>query len=643
MSDHGALPQSGAYPERTQRRPSPVEKILLNLAYPLQSMLPRPSVSSIAARVDASRAAAKDPGKELQALRYELRKSGLLDDLVARALALAAKTAAAFAMKPDDLQIAAAWLLIHEQGVELQSVIGRPMACALAASVVALGGVTVHVIVPGSHVARRDSAAMRPVFAALGLSVSHVDEQSTPEQRKEAYVCDVVYCVQRELALDYLRDRLVLKGRPKAVRLRTELLTMPVPRTRHLLLTGLQFAIIDEADVVMVDAVQSPVSISADSESSQEVRWLAEALQLAGRLKEATDYRIHEEKFVELTGAGAASLSELARPLSGIWQGGERREEIVTLALVASRVMQKDKHYTVAGPALQVDPQVLRMYARQQVPAMRILRLLLELKDGCTPTATRETRARVAYQRFFRGYLRSGAIASDTCGLGAEFWKIYRLRLARLRDPSPRLWVSLSDRLVADREALAQSVMARVSELRGRGIPVLIVTRNQAACSLWSESFAKAGLEHQCLMGAQDEKEAAAFGGAAAPGRITVAPHFVARGCAVGRAEGTEKLGGLRIIFVQLLPTTRHVNSLVTRTLPAGVPGSVQRILALDDEILINYAPAWWRHRRLAPTHGLMLRYSQWRFGHDNRIGRSELLRVDDYLGDLLAFSGGAE
>lgn len=642
MSDRGALSQPGAYPEKKHRRPSPVEKFLLGLAYLPQSFLPRPAFSTIAARIRAAGASSTDAAMELQTLRYELRRSGMRDDLVARALALAEQTSSALAMKPDDMQLAAAWLLIRRQGVELQALERRPLACALAAAVVAMGGVPVHVIVPSGYVARRDSAAMRPMFDALGLSVAFVDESVPPEQRKESYARNVIYCVQRELALDYLRDRLVLKGKPKAVRLRTELLTMQVPRSRHLMLRGLQFAIFDEADVVLVDSVQTPVSISADAETSQEVRWLGEALGLGAQLQDAADYRIHEQKFVELTEAGGSRLAELARPMAGIWQGAERREEVVKLALVASRVLQKDKHYAVNGTTLLADPQMLLMFGKQPSIA-RMLRLLLELKEGCAPTATREILARIAYQRFFCSYLNSGAIASDTRGIGAELWKVYRLRVARLRDPAPNLCVALPDRIAPNREACAINVVARVAELRKRGSPVLLVTRNHAACGFWSEALGKAGLENQCLMGAQDEKEAAAFAGAASPGRITVAPHFVARGCSVDRSESTEKLGGLRVIFVQLFPTRRHLHSLLGRTLPAGVPGSVQRMLSLDDEILVNYAPEWWRRPRFAFTHRLMLRYGQWRFDRDNRLGRSELLRVEDYMGDLLAFSGGAE
>jgi preprotein translocase subunit SecA len=642
MSDRGALSQPGAYPERKHRRPSSVEKFLWNLAYLPQSLLPHPSSASIAARISAARSVKVDKAAELQTLRYELRRSGLRDALIARALALAARESSMLGMKPDELQLAAAWLLIRGQGVELQMVERRPLSCALAAAVVAMSGATVHLIVPVGYVAKRDCATMRPLFEALELTTAYVDESTPPEQRKTSYACNVVYCVQRELALDYLRDRLVLKGRPKAVRLRTELLTMQAPRSRNLMLRGLQFAIIDEADVVLIDAAQTPVSISADAEGSQETRWLVEALKLAGVLEASKDYQIHEGKFVELTESGARRLAELAHAMAGIWQGAERREEIVKLALVARHVLHKDKHYTVNGPTLQADPQVLRVVAKQPA-GIRLVRLLLELKEGCVPTANRETLARVAYQRFFRGYLASAAIASDTRGIGAELWKVYRLRVTRLHASAPNLLVTLPDRIAPDRAACAQSVIARVAELREQGCPVLLVTRNQAACGFWSEALAKAGMEHQVLAGAQDEKEAAAFAAAAAPGRITVAPHFVARGCAVNRCEATEKLGGLRVIFLQLFPTRRHLHSLLYRSLPAGVPGSVQRMLALDDEILVNYAPDWWRLPRYAFTHGLMMRFCQWRFDHDNKHGRGELLRVEDYMGDLLAFSGGAE
>lgn len=642
MSERGALYQPGAYPEKRQRRPSPVEKYLVSLAFLPQSLLPPPSAKAIAARIRQVPVTSTNSVMELQTLRYELRKSGLRDELVARALAVAAKTAAGLGHKADDLQLAAAWLLVRGRLVELPSVERRALACALAAAVVAIGGTTVHVISTVSYCARRDFEAMRPLYEAFGLSVACVDEGVQPEHRRESYASDVVYCVQRELALDYLRDRLVLKGKPREVRMRTELLTTHAPRRRQVVLKGLQFAIVDEADVAMVDAAQAPVTITADAGDSQEVRWLSEALKLASALPE-DGYQVHEQKFVELTAAGRASLDRLAKPLSGIWQGAARREEIVQLALTALRILQKDSDYFVNGTALQADPQVLRLLSKQQASAARVLRLLLEVKEGCTPSATRETLARVAYQRLYRGYLGHGAIAAETRGIAAELWKVYHMRLARLRASVPRLLVGLPDRIVPDRNMAAATVVARVQELHGRAIPVLVVTRNQGACRFWSEALKQAGVEHHCLMGAQDEKEAKAFEQVAAPGRITIAPHFVARGCSAARGAGTEKAGGLRVIFVQVFPSDRHEKSLLARVIPEGAPGSAQRVLSLDDEIVLTYAPAWWRHPVFSKTQRLMLRYCQYRFDRDNALARSELLRVEDYLGDLLAFSGGAE
>ena len=642
MSDRGSLSQPAAYPERKHRRPSAVEKILIALAYLPQPFLPKPSAGAIASRIRSAQSESPDQTAELRAVRYDLRRNGMRDDLAARALALAGRASSALAMQPDDLQLASAWLLVHGHAVELEALEGKALACALAAAVVAMSGVTVHVIVPIGYVANRDSTAMRPLFDALGLSVGCVDEKSSAEQRKEAYARDVVYCVQRELALDYLRDRLVLKGAPKAVRLRTELLTMQVPKTRHLMLRGLQFAIIDDADVVLIDAAQTPVSISADAESSQEAQWLGEALKLAGTLQEASDYRVNEGKFVELTDQGCRRLGDLAKSMAGIWQGAERREDVVKLALIARQILQKDTHYTVNGQSLQIDPQELRNFGTQQ-GAIRVLRLLLELKEGCAPTATRETLARIAFQRFFNGYLRSAAVASDTRGIGAELWGVYRLRVAKLPASAPKLWIALPDRSAPTREAAIVSVVARVAELRERGSPVMLVTRNPAACAFWSQALAKAGVEHKCLMGTQDEKEAVAFAEAATPGRITIIPHYGARGCSVARSEAAEKLGGLRVIFVQLLPTARHLHSLLNRTVPAGVSGSVQRMFSMDDEILAHYAPDWLRTSRFKGMRGLLVRYCQWRFDRDNAIARSEQLRVEDYMGDLFAFSGGAE
>lgn len=636
MSDRGQTATSDTYPERRERRPSAVEKLLLRLAYFPQRLALRSPRPIRLSRPDAT----ADPAAQLKALRYRLRREGLREEPVREALGLLARVAQArLGRAPDARQLEAAWHLVRGgRCVELPDLDAWPLPVALAAATAALAGIPAHVILPTAHLARRDADAMRPLHEAAGLSCGFVDEAMKDDERRAGYAADVAYCVHRSIALDYLRDRMVLKGRPRALRLRTEALTSHNPRVQHLMLRGLQFGIACEAETTLVDAAQWPVTITADASNSQEAGWLEQALRLARGLAAGTDYLIDEGGDVRLLEAGRGRLAAAAARLPGYWQGAKRREDIVCLALLADKVLAKERDYAVAGNNLQIGEEVLKLRAPEP-GAGRLLRMLLELKESCTLTGSREVLARVAYQRFFRRYLRAGAVAQSARGLGPELWSIYGLRLVRLRSPQPALQVTLPRRLLRTQAESEAVVIERIRELHGHGIPVLVCTRTPQAAGAWANALKAAGIEATRLAGAQDEAEAAAFAAAAAPGAVTVATYFAARGIGSACGQDVAKAGGLRLLVVQLLAFQRQVDGFAGRCIPAGTPGSVQEVLALEDELLPAYLWERWVSaggplRRLMPGACRVL------LERDYAHARDELLRSEDYLGDVLAFSG---
>jgi preprotein translocase subunit SecA len=641
MSDRGLAASADAYPEREERRPSMVEKALLSLAYVPQSLLARAPAPSTVAGVQARAKLPADFAARVRDLRYELRRTGLGSAGLEQAVALAAaQVHAQLGIKPGPGPICAALALARGgRCVEATDVGDWPLAVAMAAVAVALAGIPVHVITVTAHLARRDAEAMRPLYAAFGLSVGVVEETTQEADRRQAYGADVAYCVHREVALDYLRDRLVLKGRPRALRLRTEALTSPNPRAQHLMLRGLQCAIVCEGETILVDAAQTPITISGHASASQEAAWLVQGLQMARALVPGAEYEIPEIGLARLTDAGRARLAQMARQLPGVWQGARRREEIVQLALVAERMLEKDRHYEVAGESLTVAEEVLRQHAGDAGNA-RLLRLLLESKENCALSGARETLARIGYQRFFRRYLRLSALSLGARQVSRELWGIYRLRRVVAAPGEPALGVRLPDRFYADKASGAEAVLARVRELRAHGHPVLVVTRTPQAAAAWSQLLETGGVPNQRLAGSQDAKEEEAFGQVCAPGRVTVAPYFAARGKRAEVMAASADKGGLRIIQVQPLAYGRQLQYLVERGIPRGSSGSVQRMVVMDDDLVGIYVPGWWVRWRGMPLRRAMLRYCQWAAARDHAQARSELLRVEDYLGDVFAFSG---
>ena len=649
MSDRDLPAGVADYAERKHRRTSAVERLLVRLAFLPQLLQPQCDARKLAApiRQEIERIEPHTE-REVQTLRYELRRAGLRPDLVQSALALVVRRAGdRMPLPPTNGALAAAALMLQGRAVDLQADGERALACALAATVAALAGKRVHIIVPTGHFARSRFRDMGPVFEVLDLSVAHVDEAMPVEQRRDAYRRDVVYCAQRSVALDCLADRLALKGRAGSVRLRTGGIGSHSTVVHELMLSGLHFAIVDEADVVLADAAQSALTLDGNANMSQEVRWLQEALVLAARLQRDADYTVPatvERLLVPLSVAGRGKLAQFARDLSGIWQGPSRREEIVELALATMLLLQKDRDFTVATDALNESRLKLDRSAAALAGGQtqaRLVRLLLEIREGCAITATRQTLARITYQRFVRSYVGCAVTASNMQGLAGELWRVCRLRQVRL---GPRSTSSSASVMCAplqpDAAAHVQEIARTVARLREHGQPLLLVTRDHVAAKALSVSLIAAGLPNTCLAGLQNDEEATAFSGARAPGRITVMPHTAACGVMVERPGPETTLPSLAIVITQLLPSQRHTQGLLRRCRRDGVPCVATELLAADDELLVAYVPAWLRKRAGALPGRTLQKYCQWRYGSEAALLRDELLRADDYLGELFAFAG---
>src|SRR5207302_1249844 len=283
------------------------------------------------------------------------------------------------------------------------------------------------------YLAERDSAQMAPVFERLGLSVGCVRQGQPPAERRAAYACDIAYCSNKEVAFDYLRDRLVLGGKPHPISMRLGAINGEDTSGR-LLLRGLQFAIVDEADSVLVDEARTPLILSGMSGESAEEVLHRSALQLAQEFDTA-DYSLGEDG-VKITGVGLAKLERIAKPLGRVWNGPRRREQLVRQALTALHVLQRDKHYLVRdGKVVIVDEYTGRLMPDRSWE--QGLHQLIEIKERCEVTAQRDTLARISYQRFFRRYVHLSGMTGTAAEVAGELRAVYRLRVSRVPTNRP--------------------------------------------------------------------------------------------------------------------------------------------------------------------------------------------------------------
>jgi preprotein translocase subunit SecA len=640
------------YPERDEPRPSGLDKAFTAARYFTGGMTAgRGRLERIVAATDAAGAGLDGLGDaalrgQAAQLRARLRRAGLADiGLAARAFALVREAAArTVGQRHFNVQLMGGWAMLNGMLAEMETGEGKTLTATLAAGAAALAGRAVHVVTVNDYLAERDAAWMGPLYQALGLTVGCIRQGMEPEARRFAYGCDVTYCSNKEVAFDYLRDRMVLGGRPQIIASRIQALAGD-ERAQRLLLRGLQFAIVDEADSVLVDEARTPLILSAQARQGQEQVLYREALALAQQLP-AADFRIGEQG-VEIGDPGLRKLEELSEPLSGVWRGPRRREQLVRQALTALHVFGRDKHYLVRdGKVVIIDENTGRLMPDRSWE--QGLHQLIELKEGCEMTGRRDTLARISYQRFFRRYVHLAGMTGTAREVARELWTVYRLRVATIPTHKPDRRRRLNDRVYGASERKWPAVVARVRELRKAGRPVLIGTRSVKASERLAAHLDEAGLPYRLLNARQDRDEAEIIAGAGQAGCVTVATNMAGRGTDIKLGPGVAQAGGLHVVATELNDSARIDRQLFGRCARQGDPGSCEAILAVEEDLVVSFLPVaavcFSRLDGLPRWMGrIVFGIAQWRAERAHCRARRDLLDLDDYLGDMLAFSGRGE
>ncbi|CAO4167004.1 Protein translocase subunit SecA [Methylorubrum populi] len=533
---------------------------------------------------------------------------------------------------------------------------GKTLTATLAAGTAALAGLPVHIVTVNDYLAERDAEEMRPLFAALGLSVGVIKEKQELPERAQAYGCNITYCTNKDLAFDYLRDRIALGQRASDVRLKLESLHAAESRLARLRLRGLHFAIVDEADSVLIDEARTPLIISAPAGSQFGPEVLSRAMEIAGSVSTPEDYLIDAaEHRIILTEAGRERIADLAASddpgQDSVWRGRVTREGLVRQALSALHLFHRDEHYILRdGKVVIVDANTGRVMPDRSWSDG--LHQMVEHKEGCALSGARSTLARMTYQRFFRRYDRLSGMTGTTRGVAAEFWTVYRLPVVRIPTHRPVQRRHLPDEVLPDEAAQWRRVIERIGELHARGCPVLVGTRSVAASARASAHLTGAGLPHTVLSAAQDGQEAAIVAQAGQRGRITVATNMAGRGTDIKLGPGIAERGGLHVLMVERQDARRIDDQLAGRSGRQGEPGCFQAILSLDDPLmdasLVGRKLARHLMTLLGPERGQafgrrLLRHAQRRTERLHGRMRADLLHSDQMQDRILAFAGHSE
>jgi preprotein translocase subunit SecA len=527
------------------------------------------------------------------------------------------------------------------------------MTATLPACTAALAGIPVHVVTVNDFLVARDAKWMGPVYHALGLTVGTITEGMGLEQRRAAYACDVTYCTNKQLVFDYLKDSLLLGQENRRLHMQLEGLYKDRPRTSRLLMRGLCFAIVDEADSVLVDEARTPLIISSKGDATQEEFTYREAIRIARTLRQQRDFTVRvRDKHVDITDFGKASILHQARSLGGVWAGAKRRDELLQQALAAMHLYHADVHYLLKDGKIQIIDE----YTGRVMPDRaweRGLHQMIETKEGCAISGRQETLARISYQRFFRRYLRLAGMTGTAREITGELWSVYRLNVVTIPTNRALQRQQVPDKIFVNADDKWNEIVSTVRSLHQQQRPILIGTRSVADSEHLGRLLTAASLPHHVLNARQDQEEAQIIAQAGQPGRITVATNMAGRGTDIRLTPGVAEAGGLYV-----LATARHEARRIDRQLSGrggrqGDPGGFQTIMSLQDDLVKEYfgetlAGFFARWKKDSKPLPLWLGKPIVAFAqsaaerHHGKI-RRELLKLDDNLGDMLAFSGRAE
>jgi preprotein translocase subunit SecA len=586
-------------------------------------------------------------------LRRSLRGQNIPTGAAGEAFALIKEASGrVLKMRHYDVQILGAWAMLRGQIAEMRTGEGKTLCATLAVATIALSGRQVHVMTVNDYLAERDSAETGPLYDFLGLTRATVLEGQDGPTRQAAYLQEIVYGTNKELAFDYLRDRAILRRAPGNLQRKIDRLVPGGGPTEPLRLQGLPFAIIDEADSVLIDEARTPLIISGAGalEGGIPDEVFEAGMAAAKKMIEGRHYRLPRGvKRVEILDDGYEFLEDLTEGQNDTFSIPVIRDHTVQQALNALHLFNLGDAYIIKDDKVQIVDENTGRTMPDRTWSDGIHQMI-ELKEGLEISPTNETLSRMTYQRFFRRYSAIGGMTGTAQDAAWELWTVYRLAVTKIPTNKRDIRRAAPDSVFRTADAKWRAITKRVAQLHREQRPVLIGTRSILASQEVSKWLTEAGLPHQLLSADQDFDEAEIVGQAGQPGQITVATNMAGRGTDIKLGNGVAQNGGLTVILTERHDSRRVDRQLEGRCGRQGEPGRNEAFLSLEDDLM--QGPNAAQARRLAyalsfvlgrRAIGSFIRGRQRKTESAHAQSRRDLMNQDRNLGDLMAFSGQLE
>ena len=518
--------------------------------------------------------------------KERLAQGETLDDLLPEAFATVREAARrTLNMEHFRVQIIGGIILHQGRIAEMRTGEGKTLVSTLPAYLNALTGEGVYIVTVNDYLAKRDAEWMGKIHEFLGLKVGVVLNSMTPEERQQAYRCDITYVTNNELGFDYLRDNMAIYK-------------------EQLVLRDLKYAIIDEVDSVLIDEARTPLIISGQSGKSTKLYeacdLLARQMQrgkdmedlskmdaIMGVVQEETgDFIVNEkDKIVNLTEQGVGKVEQffhidnLADP-----ENIEIQHNII-LALRAHNLMFRDQDYVVK------DDQVLIVdeFTGRIMPGRRYsdgLHQAIEAKEHVKVKRESKTLATITFQNFFNKFEKKAGMTGPALTEEKEFREIYGLDVIEIPTNRPVARIDYDDAVYKTRREKLNAIVESVMEAHAKGQPVLVGTITIEASEELSAMLRKKGIEHKVLNAKFHEMEAEIVAEAGIHGKVTIATNMAGRGTDIKLDEESLAAGGLKIIGTERHESRRIDNQLRGRSGRQGDPGESRFYISLEDDLM---------------------------------------------------------
>jgi preprotein translocase subunit SecA len=522
----------------------------------------------------------REPDERLRQIANSLREKALTgaaaDQLLVEVFALAREAAKRFlGLRPFDVQVIAGIALHRGKLVEMQSGEGKTLAAVLPGCLNALSGSGVHVLTFNDYLARRDAAWMGPVYRSLGLSVSVVQEGMDTETRRAAYRSDVTYATAKEAGFDFLRTHLARE-------------------TDQLVQRSFNYAIVDEADSILIDEARVPLVIAGERPTLQTSSY--RIAEVVGSLMAGDDWETDDNRRnVYLTGRGLDRVEEALR--CGDLHDTKNYALLagVNQALYARVLLKRDVDYIVRGQCIElVDEFTGRVVDDRRWPDG--LQAALEAKEGLPIQPGGKILGSITLQHFLAHYPKLSGMTATAQPAAAEFESFYGLKVVPVSPNVPSIREDLDDLVFTHRVAKDRWLVEEINRAHEKCRPVLVGTSSVDESESLAGQLHEAGIECRVLNAKNDAAEAEIIAQAGAIGAVTISTNMAGRGTDIRLGGATEEqrervveLGGLYVIGTSRQESRRLDDQLRGRAGRQGDPGTSRFCVSLEDDLMERF------------------------------------------------------